>query len=121
MSRWMPVLSACLVLGLILALIAPDAAEGAKKSRSRRLVKPWSELTTLSEDQKTRIIEIHQQALEDRKAIDRREREQIVSMLSEAQQVELRDLEEKKAAERKAKEAKQRDENQQSEPAEKKD
>jgi regulatory protein YycH of two-component signal transduction system YycFG len=106
----MPVLLACLVLGLVLTFISPDMAEGAKKSRSRRLVKPWSELTTLSEDQKTRIIDLHQQANEDRKAIDRREREQILAELTEPQLNELRDLEEKKSADRKAKEAKKRDE-----------
>lgn len=118
MSRWMTVLLACLAMGLILTFISSESAQGAKKSRSRRLVKPWSELTTLSEDQKTQIIEIHQQALEDRKAIDRREREQIVALLSETQQVELRDLEEQKAADRKAKEANKHDEK---EPPEDKD
>jgi hypothetical protein len=106
----MPVLLACLALWLILTLIAPDAAEGAKKSRSRRLVKPWSELTTLSEEQKSRIIDIHQQALEDRKAIDRRERAEIVTLLTEEQRVELQDLEDRKAADRKSKESKKQEE-----------
>jgi len=108
MSKWMLSLVVCLGLCLTLTWVPSDAAEGARKPRSRRLVKPWSELTTLSEDQKTQILDLHQQALEDRKAIDRREREQILSLLTEAQQIELRDLEQKKAADRKAKEAQRR-------------
>lgn len=105
MSRWVLVMVAVLVVAANFPFGPPDAADGADKPRSRRLVKPWSEMTSLSDEQKGQIIEIHQQALEDRKAIDRREREQIVALLTEEQQTELRDLEDKKAAERKAKEA----------------
>src|SRR5690606_5242623 len=59
MSKWMRILGVCLGLGLSLMLVCSEAAEGAGKPRSRRLVKPWSELTSLTEEQKTQIVDIH--------------------------------------------------------------
>ena len=86
------------------------AAEGEKKKPAKqpaRLVKPWSGLTSLSEDQSAKIRAIHRKALDEINAIKAREEQEITALLTDAQKAELKALVEadnvaKKAATKKA-------------------
>lgn len=82
-----------------------EAAAAEKPDKAVRLVQPWSKLTSLSEDQKQQIDQLHKQALEEMKAIRQREREQILAVLTEEQKAELQAYEEQQIADRRAAEA----------------
>ena len=82
----------------------PARAE-AEKARPGRLTKPWSDLKSLTDEQKAKIIEIHRQAVAAKKEIDRKEKEDVMALLTPEQQAELIALAESEAAARKAREA----------------
>ena len=84
------------------------AASTAKPQKSAdakavRLTKPWKDLTSLSDDQKRQINQIHRKAVDEVKAVEQREKADIMALLSDQQKAELTALQEKEAAERKAK------------------
>jgi Spy/CpxP family protein refolding chaperone len=86
---------------------AKGGAQTASQSEARavRLTKPWKDLTSLTEDQKRKINEIHRKSTQEVKAIEQRERDDIMALLSEPQKAELTAMLEKDAAEKKAKAA----------------
>jgi len=85
---------------------APKAAkaEGGEKKEKKpaKLTKPWSELTSLSEDQSSKIREIHAKSLAERKAIEDKEEADIMALLTDAQKTELKSIAESDAAAKKA-------------------
>ena len=86
---------------------ARGEAKAASQAEARpvRLTKPWRDLNSLSEDQKRQINQIHRKAAADVKAVEQREHEEIMALLSEPQKSELKAMEEKDKAEKKAKAA----------------
>ena len=119
MRRW---ITSCAVLGVVFALTvalrAQDAAPAADKQEKKeakaeakeakkeiRLTQPWRRLTGLSEDQKSQIAEIHKKANDEIKAIQEREKNDIMALLNEEQKTELKTLMESEAADRKMKTA----------------
>lgn len=70
-----------------------------------RLTKPWSEISSLSDDQKQKIREIHGKAAAEIRTIEQREREEIMALLNDQQKAELKADQEKDAADRKARAA----------------
>jgi hypothetical protein len=60
---------------------------------STRLTRPWSQLSELSDDTKTKIIAIHRKSVDDVNAIRAKEREDILALLSDAQKKQLVDIE----------------------------
>jgi hypothetical protein len=85
------------------AKAAAKAADGEKKEKKpAKLTKPWSELTTLSEDQSNKIRDIHAKALAERKAIEDKEEADIMALLTDAQKSELKSIAEADAAAKKA-------------------
>jgi Spy/CpxP family protein refolding chaperone len=119
MSRWiMSFAVPCMVLALSVALHADDAAtpaaaqkpaempaetsaEASQQRREIRITQPWRKLTSLSAEQRSQIAEIHKTAIAEIKAIETREREDIMALLSEEQKTELKALLDSEAAERK--------------------
>jgi hypothetical protein len=87
---------------------AADGAGAKRRATPARLTKPWNQLTGLSEDQKKQIRQIHRKSVDEVKAIEARERDDIMALLSDAQRAELKGLEEKAAADRKTKAAQQK-------------
>jgi hypothetical protein len=73
------------------------------EGRQVRLTKPWKDLTSLSDEQKRQISQIHRKAVDDVKAIEQREKADIMALLTDQQKAELTALQEKEAAERKSK------------------
>src|SRR4051812_47167578 len=105
--------SAVLVVGASMLLSpvrpaggAPDgkaAAPAAVAAADVKLTKPWSELTTLSSDQKTKIHEVHTKATAQISAIEKQEKADIMALLTDPQKTELKELQakdRKEAAER---------------------
>ena len=65
----------------------------AKKSaKAPRLTKPWSDMSTLSDDQKTKIADIHKKSLDEKKAIEQKEHDAIMALLNDDQKAEAEKL-----------------------------
>ncbi len=83
---------------------AKEAGQDTKAQvKKARLTKPWKDLASLSQEQQTQIAAIHRKAVQEIKQIERREREEIMALLSAEQKSELQALTDKAATERKAK------------------
>ena len=82
-------------------------ARGAQ-ARQVRLTKPWSGLASLSDEQKRQINQIHRKAVAEKRAVDKRERDDIMALLNDQQKAELTAMEEKQEAARKTKAAAQK-------------
>jgi Spy/CpxP family protein refolding chaperone len=80
-------------------------AAAGDATRSPRLTRPWSQLEGLSDEQREQIAEIHRQALADIRAIQQRERRQIMGLLTQEQLHQLRDLEDRETVARKLRNA----------------
>jgi hypothetical protein len=90
-------------------VVAPDLIGFGKsdkpkkdKATSAKLVKPWSDLKDLSDEQKTKIREIHAKALDEIKAIKEKENADITALLTDAQKDEIKSMTEKEKAEKKS-------------------
>jgi Spy/CpxP family protein refolding chaperone len=77
-----------------------DSADKTEKKEEKkassgggRLVQPYSKMTTLSDDQKQKISDIHKDFNAQRKELDKKEREQIMALLSDEQKKEVEKLE----------------------------
>lgn len=78
------------------------AAEAAPAQRRLgRLTQPWSRLSGLSEEQKTRIREIHAAAIAEIHRIEAQEKQDVIALLSDEQKAELKKIEEETRASRK--------------------
>ena len=83
---------------------APKAApteKPAKKAKAVRLVKPWSGMTSLTDDQKGKIAELHKKSLQEKKEAEQREHDAIMALLDDKQKAEVATLSEKDAAAKK--------------------
>ena len=78
-----------------------ETAERAPATRPVRLTIPWRLMENLSDEQRSRIAEIHKKAVADIRAIETKEREDVLAVLSDEQKVELKAIEERRAAEQK--------------------
>jgi hypothetical protein len=62
-------------------------------SAGGRLIQPYSKLSSLSDDQKDKIISIHKDFNAQRKELDKKEREQIMALLNDDQKKEVEKIE----------------------------
>ena len=98
---WMAAGAAVVAMGtsLVVGQVRTPAASTIK------LVKPWSELTSLTDAQKVKIHDIHVKALAQINEIERQEKADIMVVLTDAQKVELKNTQaedRKEANERRA-------------------
>jgi len=101
--------AAVLVLGSALFVVAaPDEkpkAAAPVAAAPAKLVKPWSELTSLNDEQKAKIHEIHVKALAQINEIEKQEKADIMAILTDPQKTELKEVaakENKDAADKRA-------------------
>lgn len=80
---------------------ADKGAAPAKASAESaiKLNKPWGDLTSLTDEQRGKISAIHKKALAETNAIEKKEKDEIMALLSDAQKAELKDLGTKKKKE----------------------
>jgi membrane protein involved in colicin uptake len=111
-------LAAILVVGGTIAL-AQDAttmptSDDVKIASARvKVPSPYSLLPDLSDEQQSKIRDIHAEILDEQKMLKQKERDEIEAVLSEDQKKELEDLEVKAALEKKADEAQRREKEEQ--------
>jgi len=72
-----------------------DSASAPKRQRTARLTKPWNELKDLTDDEKAKILGIHEQANEQVNAIRTKEHQDILAVLSDEQRKEVAEIEAK--------------------------
>ncbi len=66
-----------------------ESAEKADKPKKLRLVKPWSDLSTLNDEQKAKISEIHAEYVEKINQLREDEEAAIMALLTEDNKAEL--------------------------------
>ena len=84
----------CIVF-MMAAVVFVHAAETPDKPRKQgggRLVQPWSKISSLSEEQKTKIREIHGKAVAEINAIREKENADILALLNDEQKAEAQKL-----------------------------
>ena len=104
----------CLMLGTALVV------NGQEKPKKSKLVKPWADLTSLNDDQKAKIYDIHQKSLADIRAIRDKEEADIMALLTDEQKAELKKNEESEKAEAKAKRMKDKEKDEDADKGDKK-
>ena len=86
-------LSCVMLLAAVVFVQAQEtAAEKPRKQPAGRLTQPWNKIPSLSDEQKTRIREIHGKAVAEIRAIQEREREEIMALLTDEQKAEAERL-----------------------------
>lgn len=80
-------------------------AKANKEATKRpvRLAGPWGKLESLSDEQKAKIADIQKATAEAKKALDEKEKNDIMAMLSDQQKEELKQMQAKDEEARKAK------------------
>jgi hypothetical protein len=97
------------LLGFAIHAIADDMTPAPSDLKPRsHIVAPFNLLTDLSDDQKTKIREIHAGILEEEKQLRQKEHDQVMAVLTDDQKKELDDMVSKAAAQKKADEAEKR-------------
>lgn len=74
----------------------PTEGKAAAEAKPVKLVKPWGDLKSLSDEQKAKIDAIHKKALAEINAIEKKEKDEIMSLLTDANKAELKDQAEAK-------------------------
>jgi len=85
----------CVVLAAMVTVRAADdkpADAKADKKPAGRLFAPWSKMTSLSDDQKDKIKDIHAKTLAQIKEIHEKEEADIMALLSDKQKDEVKEL-----------------------------
>ncbi|HSU67624.1 MAG TPA: hypothetical protein VLJ39_12185 [Tepidisphaeraceae bacterium] len=108
--KTMSMSAAALLLGSAFLITKSDAAAPAAGEAPAahhgkgRLTKPWNELKDLTEDEKTKILAIHQKAIDEIHDIEAKEHADILASLTEPQRKEVAEIEakDKAAAHKKA-------------------
>jgi hypothetical protein len=103
--------SFALLLGLALVassvVVAQDERSKGTQQPDRpisraKLVKPWSDLRTLSDDQKHQIVQIHATALDEMRRVREKEQTDIMALMTDENKAELAELKAKERADAKA-------------------
>ena len=63
---------------------AKPQAAGKGQARAARLTKPWKDMSSLSEEQKKQIADIHRKAVQDKNVIEEREKADIMALLNDS-------------------------------------
>ena len=109
--HWMLALGAMIVLSTSALVMSADEmkerAAPATKPSSARLFTPYSRMTSLTDEQKTKIRDIHKDVLAEIRKINEKQAADIAALLTDEQKKELKELEEKASADAKKAPAKE--------------
>ena len=75
------------------AVKSGDSANSTARHSNVRLTKPWSEMNSLTDAEKNKILDIHRKAVEQIHEIETREKQDIMALLTPAQKKEVEDIE----------------------------
>jgi Spy/CpxP family protein refolding chaperone len=101
----MHLLAGLLGLSLICGVVFAQDASDKVATGLGKLTKPWSELSSLTSEQRDKIRLIHGKAVEEVKTIRAKEEADIMALLTDEQKSELKVMEEKAKADGKARRA----------------
>jgi len=95
------------LLAVTVVAIADDATTqpaGAEPKISTRshIIAPFNKLSDLTDDQKSKMRDIHTEILDEEKQLHQKEHDEITALLTDDQKKELEDIEARAAAEKKA-------------------
>ena len=86
-----------IAVGLGMLIVSLAVAQTSRPSNQRtnaaRLTQPWSKMNTLTNEQIAQISDIHRKTLADVKAIEAKERSDIIALLTDEQKIELNRVE----------------------------
>jgi hypothetical protein len=87
-------------VAVLATVVIVHAAEPTTKPSAAggRLFAPYSKMASLTDEQRTKIREIHRKMLADIREIERKQSEEIAALLNDDQKKEMRELEAKEAA-----------------------
>ena len=88
-----------------LVLLGSFVVRAQDKPKAIKLVQPWSKITTLSDEQKIKLNDLHIKANAEVKAIRDKEEADCMAVLTDEQKAELKKAEEAERAEAKEKRA----------------
>ena len=77
----------------------------AKSGHVAKVTKPWSDIPSLTDEQKEKIKAVHEKALAEINVLEKKEKSDIEALLTDAQKTEMADMktkEKKEAAEKRA-------------------
>jgi Spy/CpxP family protein refolding chaperone len=95
-SKWMPLAVAVMLSGSVLVLADDPTTQPAEHhARAKKMVKPWSELSDLTDDQKSKILDLHAETNKEIKAIETKEKTDILALLTDDQKKEITEIEAK--------------------------
>jgi len=99
--------AAALIVAAGFALSSNAAAPTTKPSKTgaAHVTKPWSEVSSLTDEQKEKIHDIHSKFLEDRRALEKKEHDDVMALLTDQQKKEVADVENSSKAGKKPKPA----------------
>jgi Spy/CpxP family protein refolding chaperone len=115
-GKWIVMSAAALMMGSVL-FAADDAmapATDAPPAHHHKVIKPYSQLSDLTDDQKSQIIKAHSDYLKEEKELLAKEKSDIEAILTDAQKAELKTLEENGTSDRKEKSARKKEMNEDS-------
>jgi Spy/CpxP family protein refolding chaperone len=108
-GKWIVTSAVALMMGSVLFAaddtMPPASDTPAPTHHHSKLIKPYSELTGLTDDQKTTIIAAHSAYLKAEKELLAKEKADINAVLTDDQKAELKTLQEKETAARKGRNA----------------
>jgi hypothetical protein len=91
--RWLAPVIGCIALILIASMTIAQTSRPSNRTNASRLTQPWSKMTTLTNEQINQIADIHRKSLAEIKAIEAKERSDIVALLTDEQKIELNRVE----------------------------
>jgi Spy/CpxP family protein refolding chaperone len=81
--------------------VKPAEAAAEKPAKKVRLTKPWSDIASLTDEQKAKIVAIHKDITDQIKALQEKEKTEVTALLTDEQKAELARVEEEIAAKKK--------------------
>ena len=99
----LPAILACAIALIVHAAPTTKPSSPTTKPSGGRLFAPYSKMSSLTDDQRLKIQEIHRKVLADVKEIEAKQSSDILALLNEDQRKELREVEDKTSADAKSK------------------
>jgi Spy/CpxP family protein refolding chaperone len=88
-------------IALFVHAASPTTKPSSEKPTGPRLISPYSKMTSLSDEQKTKIREIHRKVLAEIRDIEAKQSEDILALLNDDQKKELKEIQDKISADAK--------------------
>jgi len=93
MRRTFLIIAVCISVLIVSLAIAQTSRPSNQRANAARLTQPWNKMNTLTNEQIAQIADLHRKTLADVKAIEAKERTDIIALLTDEQKIELNRVE----------------------------